>query len=69
VRAWKSYSARRANEHLRRTGPFWSADFFDRFVRDQNHYERALNYIEYNPVKAGLVPEPMLWPWSSARRR
>ena len=69
VRAWKSYSARRANEHLRRTGSLWSADYFDRYIRDQNHYERALNYIEYNPVKAGLVASPDHWPWSSARRR
>jgi putative transposase len=69
VRSWKTYTARRANEHLARKGPFWSADYFDRFVRDQQHYENAINYIEYNPVKAGLARSAELWPWSSARRR
>jgi len=69
VRSWKTFSARRANERLRRTGPFWSADYFDRFVRGDRHYEIALNYIEYNPVKAGLVSAPELWRWSSAHRR
>jgi REP element-mobilizing transposase RayT len=69
VRSWKSFTSRRANERLHRTGAFWSTDYFDRFIRGDRHYEIALNYIEYNPVKAGLVASPELWAWSSARRR
>ncbi len=69
IRSWKTFTARRANETLQRSGPFWSDDYFDRYIRSDRHYETALNYIEYNPVKAGLVPSPELWPWSSARRR
>lgn len=30
--SWKPFTARRANERLRRTGPFWHADYFDRFM-------------------------------------
>lgn len=69
IRSWKTFTARRANERLRRAGPFWSEDYFDRFIRGDRHYEVALNYIEYNPVKAALAASPELWRWSSARRR
>jgi REP element-mobilizing transposase RayT len=69
VRSWKTFTARRANERLHRRGPFWSADYFDRYIRGDRHYDIALNYIEHNPVKAGLVSRPELWRWSSARRR
>ncbi|HYC63910.1 MAG TPA: transposase [Reyranellaceae bacterium] len=69
VRRWKSFSARRANEILRCTGPFWHPDYFDRFMRDESHLERTIHYVEQNPVKAGLAPKAAGWPWSSARRR
>ncbi len=67
VRTWKSYSARRANEYLRRRGPFWYPEYFDRYVRDEEHLRRVIRYVHGNPVKAGLVPGPEKWPWSSAR--
>jgi putative DNA methylase len=41
-------------------------DYFDRFIRDENHLRKAIEYIEQNPVKAGLVNEARLWEWSSA---
>src|SRR5581483_10984806 len=31
VRSWKSFTARRANEQLGRSGAFWHADYFDRY--------------------------------------
>jgi putative transposase len=33
---------------------------------DQSHLWEALRYTELNPVRAGLVLEAELWPWSSA---
>jgi putative transposase len=64
----KGVSARRANEILRRTGlPFWQRESYDHWVRSSDEYRRILRYIEWNPVKAGLVAEPGLWVWSSAR--
>jgi hypothetical protein len=38
-------------------------------MRDSAHELETRNYIENNPVKAGLVPDPKTWPWSSARFR
>ncbi len=69
VKSWKSFTARQANAFLQRDGAFWRRDFFDRFIRDDAHFVRAAEYIEANPVKAGLVSEPCEWPFSSARFR
>lgn len=39
--------------------------FRDRYIRNERHYYKALNYIHYNPVKHGYVESPYDWPWSS----
>jgi REP element-mobilizing transposase RayT len=70
LRGWKSYTATRANETLGKIGTsFWQDDYFDRYIRDEDHYRRVVNYIENNAVKAGLVSAPADWPWSSAGYR
>jgi REP element-mobilizing transposase RayT len=69
VHAWKSFTAHRANELLQRTGRFWHKDYFDRFIRDEGHFTRTIDYVENNPVKAGLATNAKEWPWSSARHR
>jgi len=48
---------------------FWQADYFDRYIRNEEHYRRTLAYIENNPVKARLVAQAVDWSWSSARFR
>ena len=62
----KRFSAREANRVLGRAGPFWSKDYFDRWIRDRNHAHRVQRYIENNPGKAGLCASPDQWPYSSA---
>lgn len=37
VNSWKSYSASRINRLLKRSGPVWMADYWDRFIRDAGH--------------------------------
>jgi putative transposase len=69
VASWKQYVARMANRHLARSGPFWHADYVDRNIRNHEHYDTALHYIEANPMKAGLVARAADWRWSSAWRR
>ena len=44
-------------------------DYYDRFIRDERHFVRALEYIEMNPVAAGLCLRPEDWPYGSARFR
>jgi len=69
IGTWKEYTAREANQLLKRRGPFWAADYWDTFMRNSNHELQARNYAERNPVKAGLVSAAKDWPWSSARFR
>jgi REP element-mobilizing transposase RayT len=65
----KGYTAREANLLLDRTGlPFWQRESYDHWVRD-GEFERIRRYIELNPVRAGLVGEACLYPWSSAACR
>ena len=69
VRSWKSFTARKANYQLGRSGPFWHPDYFDRYMRNEEHLARTVEYVELNPVKAGLVNVADAWLWSSARFR
>lgn len=48
--------------------PVWHPEFWDRYMRDEAHFDRSKRYIHRNPVKAGLVKRPEDWPWSSASR-
>lgn len=66
VQAWKSVSAHKINSTLRRSGRLWQREYFDRYIRDENHHRLVLNYIRNNPVKAGLVSEAADWRYSSA---
>ena len=66
VDAHKGYTAHKANEYLDRSGEFWMKDYFDRFIRNEEHYWNTVRYIENNPVKARLCKEPSDWPFSSA---
>ena len=69
LKSWKSYTSKAANKVLGRTGAFWEDDYFDRYLRDDEHYRRVVRYIENNPSKAGLVKAPEEWAWGSARHR
>lgn len=66
VHAWKRFTTRRINELLGRTGRVWAKDYFDRFIRDDQHFETTKSYIERNPVVTGLCEVPQAWPFSSA---
>ena len=65
VKHWKGSSAHQINHALERAGPFWAEDYFDRVIRDEEHFWNAISYIHKNPVRAGLVKEPTDWPFSS----
>jgi REP element-mobilizing transposase RayT len=62
----KSYTAQEANKMLRRRGQFWIEDYFDRHMRNQEHFRKTVQYIENNPVKARLCEKSSSWPFSSA---
>ncbi|MBM3274446.1 MAG: transposase, partial [Candidatus Sericytochromatia bacterium] len=65
----KSCTAKEANGLPGRTGSFWQRENFDRAIRDVEHYRTEIEYIEANPIKAGLCVRIGDWPFSSARLR
>jgi putative transposase len=60
----KRYTARKANEILMRSGPFWQDESYDHVIRDEAELERIIQYVIYNPAKAGLVKNWRDWKWS-----
>lgn len=67
--SWKSFTASEANKPLKRTGKFWQAEYFDRVVRNERGFNAAVEYIERNPVVAGLCGSPEEWRFGSAFHR
>ncbi|MBK9734493.1 MAG: HsdR family type I site-specific deoxyribonuclease [Saprospiraceae bacterium] len=62
VQSWKSYTGKwaLANNKKYNLGidkdatQFWMPEYWDRFIRDEDHFNNAVRYILNNPVKAGL---------------
>ncbi|MGB6221210.1 transposase [Haloferula sp.] len=54
VHTWKRFTAREINKRENRSGPLWMADYYDRLIRSQKHFDWVLRYIENNP--AALSP-------------
>lgn len=59
LHSWKSYSAKKINEKLGRTGAVWQTEYYDHLIRDEKDFCNQMNYILDNPKNAGLKN----WPW------
>jgi putative transposase len=53
----------RARRELQWKGPIWQEGFTDHRIRDEDDWERHLEYIRMNPVCARLVEKPALYPY------
>jgi putative transposase len=69
VRSLKTFVTQEINRINQTSGPVFAKDYFDRYMRNGIQTERAIAYVENNPVSAGLCLEPHHWPWSSAFER
>lgn len=66
----KGYTAYQINGLQEARGRvFWQDESFDRWPRDEDELFRIIDYIEKNPVVAGLCKEPEDWRWSSSAMR
>ena len=61
-----AFTATAANRMLARSGSFWMPEYFDRYIRAEKHFAKALAYIHENPVVARLVARAKDWRYSSA---
>lgn len=64
----KGWTARHCNEALGRQGQFWQHESYDHVIRNRVEWERVVNYVANNPVKARLVANWQDWPWSYRRQ-
>ncbi len=53
---------------LRRESGLWQRRFWEHRIHDGDDYQRHMDYLHFNPVKHGLVPRVVDWPWSSFHR-
>jgi REP element-mobilizing transposase RayT len=66
MQSLKRFTAREGNKILGLTGkPFWQDESFDRLVRNGTEFDKIADYIEMNPVTAGLAASPEEFRWSS----
>ena len=61
MKFWKSHSAR--FWPYRNHTPVWQREYWDTELRRHESYAAGWDYVEMNPVRAGLVETPEEWPY------
>ena len=49
LQSWKSFTAKKANDILQRTGTFWQEEYYDHVVRDGEDFRNQIRYVLENP--------------------
>jgi putative transposase len=60
--------SRAFNKRHERRGALFESRYEDREIRDEEHLENAIVYVEFNAVSAGIVESVEDWPWSTHAR-
>jgi REP element-mobilizing transposase RayT len=63
LHSWKSFTAHQAVQKYHCSKPFWQVESYDHIIRTETELERAITYVENNPIAAGLMD----WKWVSNR--
>ncbi len=66
IQSLKSFTAHRLKKLHPEMESIWQQGYFDRFMRNEDHFLRTRAYIQENPVKAKLVENAENFVWSSA---
>lgn len=51
-----------------RESTLWQRRFWEHHLRDDDDFNRHMDYVHFNPVKHGLVTTPTAWPHSTFHR-
>jgi putative transposase len=62
----KGRFARRLHERNGDQGSLWQPRYYETVIRDEASLLRRVDYVEQNPVAAGLASEAPAYPYSSA---
>lgn len=68
MQRFKSFTAHTANTLLKRTGSFWSREYYDHRVRSSEEFYKLVQYTLQNPVKAHLCTNWKDWRWTILSR-
>jgi len=60
----KGRSAKAIRRSIGGAGRVWQREWFDHWIRDDSEWQRCVDYIRANPVKAGLVSRWEDHPWT-----
>ena len=63
IHSIKSYSANGIQGLGQKTGNIWQNGNYDRIIRTDSDFLEKMNYLIYNPVKAGMVANPEDYQW------
>jgi putative transposase len=61
----KKQSKSRKSRH---ESTLWQRRFWEHHIRDEEDFERCMNYVHLNPVKHGYVKRPVDWLYSTFHR-
>ena len=64
MQSFSSFTSKEINKVWNRTGAIWQPTYYDHLIRSQNDYDNQIEYLRQNPVKAGFVSSPDLWPFT-----
>ena len=65
LRWWMTETARAFHKARGRRGHFWERRYRSCLVEADTYALAALRYLDRNAVRAGLVDDPTIYPWSS----
>ncbi len=65
IKGWTSNQIRRLLGHR---GSLWERRFDDNVIQTDMELAQVVDYVHFNPVRAGIVASPEDYTWSSARR-
>jgi len=54
VKSWKGFTAREINRRIGKKGALWQDEYWDRLLRNEQHFFKVAEYVRANPVKAKL---------------
>jgi glucuronate isomerase len=57
LHSWKSYTAKKLNELTGTSGKVWKEEYYDRLIRNGEHYQNTIKYIRRNGEAAKALAE------------
>lgn len=66
MKSLKGFTARKIKQHFSLNDPVWQEQFYDHAIREDEDLIEIMKYCMFNPVRAGLVENPLDYPhWRS----